>query len=212
MKKKYDEILFIYKKIKNDIEKRIEEFKKNGLDMTDSQLLYELFFCILTPQSKATLCWESIERLKDGGKEVLKDTEKIKNSLHGVRFPNNKSKYIHNFYNNYSKEKFFENLKNIESNFQKREYLVKNVKGISYKEASHFLRNIGYGEDLAILDRHILKNLKNYSIIKEIPKSISRKKYLEIEESMRKFSKSIDIPLSHLDLILWYRERGFIFK
>ncbi len=212
MKKKHAEISVIYKKIKKEIEKRMDEFKKNGQNMTDFQLLYELLFCILTPQSKATLCWESIERLKDGGKEVLKDKEKIKNCLHGIRFPNNKSKYIHNFYYNFYKEKFFENLKSIETNFQKREYLVKNVKGISYKEASHFLRNIGYGEDLAILDRHILKNLKNYSIIKEIPKAISKKKYLEIEESMRKFSKSINIPLSHLDLVLWYRERGFIFK
>ena len=29
---------------------------------------------------------------------------------------------------------------------------------MSYKEASHFLRNIGFGENIAILDRHILKN------------------------------------------------------
>ncbi|MEO0234527.1 MAG: N-glycosylase/DNA lyase [candidate division WOR-3 bacterium] len=208
-----NELINIYKKIKNDILKRLEEFKFNGKNMSDQELLYEMFFCLLTPQSKATLCWESVENIKNKGNKILKDPNKIKNCLYGVRFPNNKSSYIHKFYNeNFLKDNFFEKLKSIESNFEKREFLVKNVKGIGYKEATHFLRNIGYGEDLAILDRHILKNLKSYSIIKQIPSSISKKRYLEIEENMRNFSKKLKIPLEHLDFVLWYKERGFIFK
>jgi N-glycosylase/DNA lyase len=211
--KNIKELMEIYKKIKNEILKRLEEFRSNGKNMTDDELLYELFFCLLTPQSKATLCWESVERMKGEGKKILKEQNKIKNCLYGVRFPNNKSLYIHKFYNeNYLKDNFFQKLKSIRSNFEKREFLVKNVKGIGYKEATHFLRNIGYGQDLAILDRHILKNLKYYSIIKKIPASISKKRYLEIEEDMRKFSKKLNIPLEHLDFVLWYKERGFIFK
>uniref|UniRef100_A0A7C3N7N8 8-oxoguanine DNA glycosylase/AP lyase n=1 Tax=candidate division WOR-3 bacterium TaxID=2052148 RepID=A0A7C3N7N8_UNCW3 len=211
--KKNEELLKIYKKIKKDIVNRIKEFKRNGKNMTDNEILYELFFCLLTPQSKATLCWSSVEKIKKEGEKILKEKEKIKSCLYGVRFPNNKSKYIHHFYNEkFLKEKFFQELKNIESNFEKREFLVKNVKGMGYKEATHFLRNIGYGNDLAILDRHILKNLKEYSIIKNIPSSISRKRYIEIEEDMRKFSKKLDIPLENLDFVLWYKERGFIFK
>ncbi|MEO0288962.1 MAG: N-glycosylase/DNA lyase [candidate division WOR-3 bacterium] len=210
---KKDELIKIYKKIKKDILKRLEEFKSNQKNMTDQELLYEMFFCLLTPQSKATLCWESVERIKSKGKKILKEQNEIKNCLYGVRFPNNKSFYIHKFYNeNFLKDNFFEKLKKIESNFEKREFLVKNVKGMGYKEATHFLRNTGYGEDLAILDRHILKNLKYYSIINQIPSSISRKRYLEIEEDMRKFSKQLNIPLEHLDFVLWYKERGFIFK
>jgi len=38
------------------------------------------------------------------------------------------------------------------------EWLVKNLTGLGYKEAGHFLRNIGSGK-IAILDRHILRNL-----------------------------------------------------
>lgn len=38
------------------------------------------------------------------------------------------------------------------------------------------------------------------------------KKYLEIEEKMREFSVAIDIPMPHLDLLLWYKEAGEVFK
>ena len=70
-----------------------------------------------------------------------------------------------------------------------REWLVENIKGIGYKEACHFLRNIGLGSQLAILDRHILKNLELYQVIEKIPVSISKKKYIEIEKQMILFSK-----------------------
>jgi len=80
------------------------------------------------------------------------------------------------------------------------------------KEASHFLRNIGLGKDLAILDRHILKNLKEYGVINEIPKSITKKVYIAIEDKMREFSKRINIPMDELDLLFWSKETGIIFK
>jgi len=93
-----------------------------------------------------------------------------------------------------------------------REWLVRNVKGIGYKEASHFLRNIGLGKDLAILDVHILRNLKRYGVIKDPPKTLTRKNYLDVEEKMKEFSRDIGIPMDELDLLFWSRETGVIFK
>jgi N-glycosylase/DNA lyase len=93
-----------------------------------------------------------------------------------------------------------------------REWLVKNLTGLGYKEASHFLRNVGLGENIAILDRHILRNLSILGVIEEIPESLNRTKYLRIENDMWDFAKRIGIPLSHLDLLLWYKETGEIFK
>ena len=89
---------------------------------------------------------------------------------------------------------------------------MKNLTGLGYKEAGHFLRNIGFGERIAILDRHILKNLYSLGVIEEIPASLSGKKYLDIEKKMADFSKEMHIPLSHLDLLLWSKETGEIFK
>ncbi len=94
-----------------------------------------------------------------------------------------------------------------------REWFVENIKGFGYKEASHFLRNIGLGKDIAILDRHILKNLKKYGVIDKIPSSLgSRRVYLEIEEKMKGFSKKTGIPLEDMDLLFWSLQTGFVFK
>ena len=80
------------------------------------------------------------------------------------------------------------------------------------KEASHFLRNIGFGKEIAILDRHILKNLKRVGVIDEIPKTISRKKYLEMETKMSNFCNKIGISMAELDLLFWSEETGEILK
>ena len=65
---------------------------------------------------------------------------------------------------------------------------------------------------MAILDRHILKNLVNYGAIDTIPKTLSKSKYLEIEQKMQNFSKNIGIPIAELDLLFWSKETGEIFK
>jgi len=84
--------------------------------------------------------------------------------------------------------------------------------GMSYKEASHFLRNVGFGQDIAILDRHILKNLVKLEVIDELPKTLTPKLYLEIEEKMRNYCEFVKIPMDEMDLLLWYKEAGVIFK
>ena len=91
-----------------------------------------------------------------------------------------------------------------------REWLVKIVKGIGYKEASHFLRNIGY-TNFAIVDFHILNLLERYNLIKK-PKSLTKKEYLRIENLLRKIAKKLDLNLAELDLYLWYLETGKILK
>ena len=84
---------------------------------------------------------------------------------------------------------------------------------MGYKEASHFLRNIGKGDELSILDRHILRGLKKTSVIEEIPESLSEKKYLEIEKAMKKFAiEKVKVPVAHLDFLFWYLFNGEIFK
>jgi len=57
-----------------------------------------------------------------------------------------------------------------------------------------------------------LKNLKGLDVIDEIPKTLTKKRYLEIERKMRKFAGDVGIPIGHLDLGFWYRETGEVFK
>ena len=208
-----NELLSSYRKKRYQIKKKLKEFE-DLYKGKDEHIFRELCFCILTPQSKAIYCDEAIKELIRSGLLLEGDKSDIKASLSRVRFPNNKASYL------IAARKAFKNSRGFnvkskidEGNIPKtREWFVKNIKGLGYKEASHFLRNIGLGDNIAILDIHILRNLKKYRVIKEIPSSISRKIYLNIENKMRKFSLKIVISLPELDLLLWSNQTGFIFK
>ena len=204
-----DELLASYTLKKDAIRERLKEFK-SVINKSEEDVFAELVFCILTPQSKARMCGKAVNKLVKNN-SIRKSHKEIAKHLRGiVRFHNTKARHIINardfFLSNGIKDKLAGNPTEV------REWLVKNVYGLGYKEASHFLRNIGLGENLAILDRHIMKNLVRYKVIRAIPKSLTRKRYMEIEEEMKRFSKTLGIPVAHLDLLFWSRETGEIFK
>ena len=198
------EILKEYEQKKVTIQQRLNDFKKIE---KPEELFYELCFCILTPQSKAKLCWKAIEDLK-ANDFLNKNINPLTFLLGRTRFQNNKSKYLLE-----AKSKYNEIISNLTklNAVEMRDWLVNNIKGIGLKEAGHYQRNIGR-RDLAILDRHILKNLKENNIIDEIPKTLTRKKYMEIENKFKEFSKKVNIPMDEIDLLFWSKEEGSVFK
>ena len=209
------ELQELYRAKKNDIVKRLKDFRRFRQKSNDEEIFRELAFCIFTPQSKAKSCWASIQKLDEEDLLFKGSAEQIRQKLHCVRFHNKKAEYLVR-----ARDLFLKNgelsLKPLLNSYpdirECREWLVKNLTGLGYKEASHFLRNIGFGEKIAILDRHILRNLQLLGVIPEFPESLSRTKYLGIEEKMAECAAKIAIPLSHLDLLLWYKETGVIFK
>ena len=209
-----NELLSSYRKKRYQIKKSLKEFEDLYKRSNDECIFNELCFCILTPQSKAIYCDEAIKELIRSGLLSKGDKSDIKASLSRVRFPNSKASYLIAARKAFKNSRGFDVKSKIdEGNIPKtREWFVKNIKGLGYKEASHFLRNIGLGDNIAILDIHILRNLEKYRVIKEIPSSISRKIYLNIENKMREFSLKINIPLCELDLLFWSNQTGFIFK
>lgn len=203
-----------YKDREKSINIRLREFKDVCKNAIDEDIFAELCFCLFTPQSRAVVCDKAVRALKKKGL-LLKGTKSdIRAQLKGVRFPNNKTSYL------LAARKIFidkgkvsiKSILNTNDILGTRDWLVKNIKGLGYKEASHFLRNIGFGSEIAILDVHILKNLKRYGVIREIPTSISKKVYLDIESKMKKFSCKIKIPLDAMDLLFWSMQTGYIFK
>ena len=86
-----------------------------------------------------------------------------------------------------------------------------NVKGLGLKEASHFLRNIGH-RNLAILDRHILRNMLRFGAVKNLPNNLSRKNYLALEAKFMAFARKAGTPMDELDLLFWSMQTGEIFK
>lgn len=202
-------LLTSYTSKRTEIEKHLHEFKA-VMKRPEEELFAELVFCILTPQSRAKLCDKAVKNLFNS-KAIYGKASEIKKHLKGmVRFHNEKTKHIIKAREIFLNGGIGFNL--VGNPPEVREWLAENVYGLGYKESSHFLRNIGMGEELAILDRHILRNLVKYGVIKEIPKSLTRKRYVEIEKKMKEFSNVVGIPLPHLDLLFWSEETDEIFK
>jgi N-glycosylase/DNA lyase len=196
------------------IRERLEEFKQ-VLSENDERIFAELAFCLCTPQSKATISWNAIESLIRNNLLLTGDVETIRPFLNAVRFCETKVKYIvdaRNFFTENGKLNIKQKILSFKDPLKAREWLVENINGFGMKEASHFLRNIGYSFDLAILDVHVIKNLYEYGFINAIPKTLTKKLYLEIEQRMRSFARRIGIDLQELDLLLWSEETGIIFK
>jgi N-glycosylase/DNA lyase len=196
-------------KVEAEIRARLTEFEKIK-DCDGDDIFKELCFCVLTANTSAEMGLRAIDV---AGEAVIGGNEaKICKALKscGYRYPNKRAEYIA-----YNKEKIKNNLKEkVDSctDAQKlRDYLVKNVKGLGYKEASHFLRNIGF-KGLAILDKHILSSLAEFGVIKENRPPKNKKEYLETEKQMKKFAKEIGIDMDELDLLLWSRKTGKILK
>lgn len=215
-KKVVKELRTLYHPVQDKISARLKEFKQIWKKGSQEDIFTELVFCILTPQSKAKSCDNAVGCLLEKDLMLRGRKSQIARELRGkVRFHNNKAQHIIEARKTFTKKgtisikPLIEGFKDLK---EAREWLVKNIKGIGYKEAGHFLRNIGRGESLAILDRHILKNLRLLGVINEIPTSMTKGKYLEIEKKMEEFAWRINIPMAHLDLLLWYKETGEIFK
>ncbi len=104
----------------------------------------------------------------------------------------------------------------INSHFRDRQkrrdfFASKNIVGIGYKEASHFLRNTGH-KGYAILDKHVLAFLRQFGVINEEDIPSNRKRYLEIENKMKNFAERIGIDFDELDIVLWSAKTGEILK
>ena len=195
------------------VKQRLEEFQLVHHHHSDSEWFSELCFCILTANSSAQMSLKVQEAL--GDKFATLSQQELAGELRklGYRFYNKRAEYIFEA-RRHAPGFRGRILKLAEEGGTKnaREWLVENVKGIGYKEASHFLRNVGY-KDVAILDRHILRTLHENGLIHEMPKSgLDRSTYLKYENLMRIMGFRVKMNLAALDLYLWYMQTGKVLK
>jgi len=215
---KIEEIKKIYNTNKAMFEDRLSSFRKVWADGDDLKIFEELCYCICTPREKAENALNAINSLTDNNCELLTngDYDKIDEVLcrNGIALhPKKATRIINNramFYPN-TKKKLIEKY-NFDNIMEVREGLVRDVAGFGFKEASHFLRNIGFGSNLAIIDRHIKKQLEKYEVIKKGSTINTKKQYYKIEEKIIKFAKEIEMPIDFLDMVLMYSENKEIIK
>lgn len=208
-----EQLMEYYRTRKDDIRKKLRQFE-DALNQPDEKVFAELCYCICTPQSKAVLCDEAIAALENSNMLLKGDVGQIRLFLRRVRFSGRKASYIveaRRMFKKNGKIRIKGWLTSFNDVHQLREWITKNVKGVGMKESSHFLRNVGLGKNLAILDRHILRKLKEFGVIGEV-KSLTKKGYLSIESKMMAFAEELNISMEELDLLLWSRETGRVFK
>jgi N-glycosylase/DNA lyase len=204
-----------YRRKRPHIVKRLDEFKA-VYERGDEAVFEELCFCILTAGSSAKMGMRTIEALKDilhtGSEKELQERA----HAHRVRFWRLRPSYIvqtREYLKGVCGMKLRVLLDSFEHPYARRDFLARNksIKGLGYKEASHFLRNIGF-PGYAILDKHILNSLREMGVISKRMRPTGHAGYLAIERKLKLFAEEIGIDMDHLDLLLWSRKTGEILK
>jgi N-glycosylase/DNA lyase len=205
----------------NDLDRLREDYRRRGAKVKErlrdfasvprEEYFFELVYCLLTPQSSAVNAAKAVAALRaEGlGTRHIDPRPILASRDHYIRFHNTKSARILEALA--GRPEMLHALDGSQSAESERRWLRENINGLGWKEASHFLRNIGR-RDLAILDRHILRNLQRHGVIRSIPATLTTKRYLAIEKRFREFSAASGMTMDEIDLLLWSRETGEILK
>ena len=202
---------------KKEIQARLREFEKVWQEGSDERLWEELVYCIFTAGASARMGLKSVAAvrplLRDGGREEM--TQAL-TQAGAHRFPVARPGYIV-VVRTYLREQcpggLWERLKNFSNALERRDRLAqeKQIKGLGYKEASHFLRNIGL-KGHAILDKHVLRCLTDLNVVENPKPPTTRARYLATEDKLRAVAQDLKIDFDELDLVLWSMKTGEVLK
>ena len=200
---------------RREIRARLAEFEEVRRTATDERLWEELVFCIFTAGASARMGLGSIEAVRHLlGRGTHEELASALQSKH--RYPNSRSGYIvvtREYLEADCSMRLRERLENFEDPIERRDWLARTreIKGLGYKESSHFLRNVGY-RGYAILDKHILRCLAEVGVLDTPRPPATRARYLSTEGRLRRFADDLGVDFDELDLVLWSMKTGEILK
>jgi len=210
-----ENIVRAHKDRRVEIRRRLAEFDAIADRGTDMVLLEEMVFCFFTGGCSARMGLNALEAVKPI--LLTGDQTQLANALSGVhRYPNARARYVvasREFLREHCGLRLRRKLWSFDCGFTRRDWLVreKGIKGLGYKEASHYLRNIGF-KGYAILDKHVLNCLAELKIIDDPKPPNTRSKYLMVEERLKQLTEMTQIDFDELDLVLWSMKTGVILK
>ncbi|HEU5237396.1 MAG TPA: hypothetical protein VFU37_09665 [Pyrinomonadaceae bacterium] len=212
-----DRLRAAYVQRRKEIRARLRDFRLVWQTGSDSRLWEEMVYCIFTAGASAKMGLRSVDALRpllQSGAQTEMTKALVAAGAH--RFPNARPGYVV-VTRDYLEESFSmrlrERLLSFQDPIERRDWLAKDprVKGLGYKESSHFLRNIGF-KGYAILDKHIVRCLCELNVIDSPKPPTTRGRYLETESRMRQFAADTRIDFDELDLLLWSTKTGEILK
>jgi N-glycosylase/DNA lyase len=202
---------------RKEIRARLAEFHEVWRSGSDARLFEELVFCIFTAGASARMGLKSIEAVRPlllKGRRDSMTRALVQAGAH--RFPVARPGYIvatRNYLRAHCGMELRQTLNSFSDPIERRDWLAREpqIKGLGYKEASHFLRNIGINGH-AILDKHVLRCLADVGVVDSPKPPTTRDRYLKVEEKLKKFSQEIGVDFDELDLVLWSMKTGEILK
>jgi N-glycosylase/DNA lyase len=212
-----DEVRATHKARRREIEARLAEFRAVWRMGNDARLWEELVYCIFTAGASARMGLKAIEAIRplllEGSREEM-TRSLLEARAH--RYPVARPGYVVTTRDYLREEcgmRLRERLTSFADPIARRDWLAseRRIKGLGYKEASHFLRNIGL-KGYAILDKHILRSLAELGITDSPQPPATRARYLKTEERLRQFADDVRIDFDELDLVLWSMKTGEILK
>ncbi len=202
---------------RQEIRARLCEFDRIWESGSDIQLFEEMVYCIFTAGASAVSGSGAVNAvrplLKSGSRKAM--TRALKQPP-AYRFHNVRAEYVvatRRYLSETVAMRLRDQLSSFPDPFERRDWLARNpkIKGLGYKEASHFLRNIGF-KGYGILDKHIVRSLSELGVIDSPKPPTTRARYLETEARMRQFSRAVRIDFDELDLALWSMKTGKVLK
>ncbi|MFN2516263.1 MAG: N-glycosylase/DNA lyase [Pyrinomonadaceae bacterium] len=212
-----EDIRATHKARKKEIRARLDQFREVWRKGNDAQFWEELVFCIFTAGASARMGFRAVEAVRpllmDGGREEM--TLALRNAG-AHRFPVERPRYIvvtRRYLREHCEMALRKKLQSFADPIARRDWLAqeKQIKGLGYKESSHFLRNIGLGGH-AILDKHVMSCLVDLKVVETPKPPATRARYLEVEGRLRVFAREIRIDFDELDLVLWSMKTGEVLK
>jgi N-glycosylase/DNA lyase len=202
---------------RKEIRARLAAFAEIWRSGTDALLWEELAFCIFTAGASARMGLRSIEAVRplliEGGREEM-TRALVEAGAH--RFPVARPGYLvvtRDYLREYCGMRLREALSGFADPITRRDWLAqeRRIKGMRYKEASHFLRNIGL-KGYGILDKHVLRCLTDLGVVESPKPPATRAHYVAVEENLRRFACDVRIDFDELDLVLWSMKTGEVLK
>jgi len=206
-----------HKARRKEIRTRLAEFEEVWRTGSDARLWEELVFCIFTAGASARMGFRSIEAIRslllEGSSDEMSRALKAAGAH---RFPNARPGYVivtREYLRHHCEMRLRESLLSFSDPIERRDWLARErgIKGLGYKEASHFLRNVGL-RGYAILDKHVLHCLTDLGVVDSPRPPTTRPRYLELEEKLRQFARDARIDFDELDLVLWSMKTGEVLK
>jgi len=218
--------LVVNEKIENAVMRVCEELehdrrKKTWVDFSEKELWLELISCILGSRVRsetATACSNHLRErnlvdisiiLKKPRETETKISIELAKSIfppHGCKYPFPRSKatcIVVTAVEIYEKDNT--SIKQILSSYpnplEARKVLVSKCRGIGFKQASLFLRNVSFCDNLAILDTHVVRFIE--SVILRTQIRLTKNQYLFLERILYEYAQSKRVSLATLDFSIW---------